>query len=60
MPCKYAFFAPAFLILIIHFVVLHPLVKEKVTKFVKFAESFWRRTTVIENKDNHQQKQADA
>lgn len=54
MACKYAFFAPAFLILIIHFVVLHPFVKEKVGKMVKFAQSFWSRTTVVSNKDNHQ------
>lgn len=56
MACKYAFFAPAFLILIIHFVVLHPLVKDKVSNIVKFAQSFWRRTIAVEDKDNHQQK----
>ncbi len=38
MPCKYAFYFPAFLLVVVHFVVLHPYIQphfEKLASVLK-------------------------
>lgn len=40
MTCKYAMMLPAFLLIIIHFIVLHPILKDKyqrVAPFIKYV-----------------------
>ena len=40
MTCKYAIMLPAFLLIVIHFIVLHPILKDKyerVAPFIKYV-----------------------
>lgn len=42
MSCKYAFMVPGFLLIVIHFVVFHPMLKDNYMKIVPYFKGFVR------------------
>jgi hypothetical protein len=45
MACKYAFYLPAFLLVVIHFIVLHPMIKHYWDKVSPFVTSITAKIT---------------
>lgn len=39
MACKYAFYLPAFLIVLIHLIVFHPVIKDRMEKLIPMFKS---------------------
>jgi hypothetical protein len=53
MPCKYAIGFPVFILIIIHFIILHPIVKQQLSKLQPIYQSLktWFIHFVNKNKN---------